>query len=312
MGVNTAVKIGKLKLKNPVMAASGTFGTEYGELVDIKALGAIVAKTITLKPRQGNPPPRLVETAAGMINSIGLENPGLEDFIKEKLPKFLKFKVPVIVSISADTMEEFKEIARGLNKTDISGIELNLSCPNIKVRRFAGSPVRQSDVLISQDAKATYNAVKTVRKETNKTLIAKLTPNVTDITEIAKAAEDAGGDAISLVNTFMAMAVDIETRTPKLGNISGGLSGPAIKPIALKMVWDTFNKVSIPIIGIGGIMDCKDALEFIICGAAAVQVGTANFINPKTSVGIIEGIEKYLKVNKMGDIRKLTGSLKTK
>ena len=310
--MNTTVKMGKMKLKNPVMAASGTFGPEYNELVDIKALGAVVAKTITLKPRQGNPPPRLVETAAGMINSIGLENPGLEGFIKEKLPQLLKFKIPVIASISADTTEEFKEMARKLSKTDISGIELNLSCPNIRGQKTEDRGQRTERALIAQDVEATYNAVKAVRKETNKTLIAKLTPNVTDITEIAKAAEDAGSDAISLVNTFMAMAVDIETRTPKLGNITGGLSGPAIKPMALKMVWDVFNKVSIPIIGIGGIMSYKDALEFIICGAAAVQVGTANFVNPKAAIEIIDGIEKYLKINKIDDIKKLIGALKTK
>jgi len=300
MGVNTTVKIGKLKLKNPVMFASGTFGPEYGELVNIKALGAIVAKTITLKPRQGNPPPRLVETAAGMINAIGLENQGLANFIEEKLPKFLKFKVPVIASISADTMDEFKKIVRGLNKVDISGIELNLSCPNLRKTR-----------LISQSADDTYKTVKALREITGLTLIAKLTPNVTDITEIAAAAEKAGADAVSLVNTFSAMAVDIGIRKPLLGNISGGLSGPAVKPIALKMAWDTFNKVSIPIIGIGGIMDYKDALEFIICGATAVQVGTANFVNPKSTIEIIDGIKKYCIKNKITDIKKLVGCLTT-
>ncbi len=301
MGVNTSVKIGKITLKNPVMAASGTFGPEYSELVDIKALGAIVAKTVTLKPKQGNPPPRLVETAAGMLNSIGLENPGLENFIKEKLPQLLKFKIPVITSISADSILEFKEMAARLDKTNISGIELNLSCPNIHKTR-----------LVSQSKEDTYSVVDSVRKATKLTLIAKLTPNVTDITEIAEAAEKAGADAISLINTFPAMAVDIEERKPLLGNITGGLSGPAIKPIALKMVWDVFNKVNIPIIGIGGIMSYKDALEFIICGAAAVQVGTANFINPKAAIEIIDGIEKYLKINKIDDIKKLIGALKAK
>lgn len=312
MGVITSVKLGKIALKNPVMAASGTFGPEYGEMVNIKALGAIVAKTITLKPRQGNPPPRLVETAAGMINSIGLENPGLEVFINKKLPELLKFKIPVIASISADTIEEFSRMAGRLSKTDISGIELNLSCPNIGRQRTEDRGRRTERALIAQDAEATYNAVKAVRKETNKTLVAKLTPNVTDITEIAKAAETAGSDAISLVNTFMAMAVDIETRKPFLGNITGGLSGPAIKPMALKIVWDVFNKVNIPIIGIGGIMSYKDALEFIICGAASVQVGTASFVNPKAAIEIIDGIEKYLKINKIGDVKKLIGALNTK
>lgn len=299
MGVNITVKIGKLTLKNAVMAASGTFGPEYGGLVDIKALGALVAKTITPKPRRGNPPPRLVETASGMINSIGLENPGLEIFIKEKLPELLKFKIPVIASISADTTEEFSQMARRLSKTGIGGIELNLSCPNIRKTR-----------LISQSKEDTYNAVASVRKATKLTLIAKLTPNVTDITEIAEAVQKAGADAIALINTFPAMAVDIETKKPLLGNITGGMSGPAIKPMALKMVWDVFNKVSVPILGIGGIMSYKDALEFIICGATAVQVGTASFVNPETVVEVIEGIEKYLKKNKMGDIKKLVGSLK--
>jgi dihydroorotate dehydrogenase (NAD+) catalytic subunit len=298
------------------MAASGTFGPEYGELVDIRRLGAIVAKTITLKPRQGNSPPRLVETASGMINSIGLENPGLEIFIKEKLPALLKFKIPIIASISADNTVEFEEMANRLDKTGISGIELNLSCPNIKsqghlpVGRAGKVTSHKSGLLVAQNGKTTYDVVKAVRKTTKKTLIAKLTPNVTDITGIAKAAEDAGSDAVSLVNTFMAMAVDIETRTPKLGNVTGGLSGPAIKPMALKMVWDVFNKVNIPIIGIGGILSYKDALEFIICGAAAVQVGTANFVNPGTVVEVIEGVEKYLKKNKIDDLKKIVGSLK--
>lgn len=301
MGINTNVKIGKIILKNPVMAASGTFGPEYGELVDIRRLGAIVAKTITLKPRQGNPPPRLVETASGMVNSIGLENPGLECFIKEKLPQLLKFKIPVIASISADNIPEFKEMAARLDKTNISGIELNLSCPNIRKTR-----------LISQSKEDTYNVVASVRKATGLTLIAKLTPNVTDIAEIAEAARNAGADSIALINTFPAMAVDIKRRKPLLGNITGGLSGPAIKPMALKMVWDVFNKVNIPIIGIGGIMSYKDALEFIICGAAAVQVGTANFVNPKAAIEIMDGIEKYLKINKIDGIKKLTGALETK
>jgi dihydroorotate dehydrogenase (NAD+) catalytic subunit len=308
--VNTTVKIGRLRMKNPVMAASGTFGPEYNELVDIKRLGAIVAKTITLKPRRGNPPPRLVETPAGMLNSIGLENPGLEKFIRDKLPELLKLKTPVIASISGDCAAEFREMARRLDKTDISGVELNLSCPNIKGHQVTRSPCHRSDMLISQDAKATYDTVKAARKETQKTLIAKLTPNVTDITEIAAAAQKAGADAAALVNTFPAMAVDIRARRPLLGNITGGLSGPAIKPMALKMVWDVFSKVGIPIIGIGGIMNYKDALEFIICGASAVQVGTANFVNPKATIEIADDIKRYLLNNKIGDLKDLLGSLK--
>ena len=316
MGISTRVKIGKLELKNPVMVASGTFGPEYGELVDIERLGAIVAKTITLKPRQGNTPPRLVETAGGLINSIGLENPGLESFIKEKLPQISKFKIPVIASISADTTEEFKELVCRLNKADIDAIELNLSCPNVRTQSHKDTKTQRhkdtshrSNALISQDVEATYNSVKAVRNETKKTIITKLTPNVTDITEIARAAEDAGSDVISLVNTFMAMAVDIKTRTPKLCAVTGGLSGPAIKPIALRMVWEVFNKVKIPIVGIGGIMDYRDALEFIMCGATAVQIGTANFINPKAATEVIDGIDKYLRENKINDIDMLVGAL---
>lgn len=309
MGMSTIVKIGKIKLKNPVIAASGTFGVgeEYSEFIDINKLGAIVTKTITLKPRVGNPPPRIVETAAGMLNSIGLENKGLEDFIKNKMPFIKKLKAPVIVSISGDGAKDFTELAKRLSGMGVDGIELNISCPNIKNSNLKS----QNSKLIAQDVDATYNLVKAIRKATKKTLITKLSPNVTDITEIARAAEDAGSDAISLVNTFGAMAVDIETRSPKLGAVTGGLSGPAIKPVALKMVWETFNKVNIPIIGIGGIMDYRDALEFILCGATAVQVGTANFINPKATIEIVEGIRNYLAKNKISDINKLIGTVKT-
>ena len=310
--VNLKVKIGKLALKNSVMVASGTFGTEYEELTDINSLGALTLKTITLKPRAGNPPPRLVETASGMLNSIGLENKGLEDLIKNKLPKLNKVKVPVIVSIAGETENEFEALAKrlsGINK--VSALELNLSCPNIrsvKVSRYQSV----KEVMIAQDEKATYDAVKAVRRATNLTVIAKLSPNVTDITRIAKAAQEAGADAVSMINTFIGLAIDINTRAPKLGNITGGLSGPAIKPIALRMVWETFNAVKIPIIGIGGIMDYSDALEFIICGAAAVQIGTSNFVNPETAVEVARGIEKFLKKSGINDIKDLMGSLKTK
>lgn len=305
-----SVKIGKLRLKNPVMAASGTFGTEYGELTDIDSLGAIVTKTITLKGRSGNPPPRIAETAAGMLNSIGLENKGLDDFINEKIPLLGKIKAAVVVSISGDDADEFSLIAKALNRIPrVDALELNLSCPNlIKVQdsRFK----RQETGIIAQDEKATYRIVKAVRKATGLTVIAKLSPNVTDIGAIVRAAEAGGADSISLVNTFLAMAVDIETKSPKLGNITGGLSGPAIKPIALRMVREAYTHSSLPVIGMGGIMDASDALEFIICGASAVQVGTANFVNPKAPAETVRGIEKYLARKKIGDIRKLTGSLK--
>ena len=301
--VNLAVKIGRLKLKNPVMVASGTFGMEYGELVDINSLGAFVAKTITLKGRQGNPPPRVVETASGMLNSIGLENKGLDDFIKDKLPKLGKLQRPISASIAGEDEKEFAQLAKALGKAKrIGALELNLSCPNIKY----GLKER----LIAQDEDATYKTVAAVRKATGLTIIAKLSPNVTDITKIAKAAEAGGADAVSLVNTFLGMAVDIDTRSPILGNITGGLSGPAIKPLALRMVYEAHKKIKIPIIGIGGITDYKDAVEFILSGARAVQVGTANFIDPKATSEIISGLKRYMANNKIKDISELIGALR--
>lgn len=302
--VNLAVHIGKLKLKNPVMAASGTFGTEYGELVNINSLGAIITKTITLIGRIGNPPPRIVETPSGMLNSIGLENKGLDDFLENKLPLLNKIKVPIVASIAGDDEDEFAQLAKRLSKAPrVDALELNLSCPNIKYG--------DREHLIAQDEKATYSVVEKARKITKLTLIVKLSPNVTDIKKIAKAAEAAGADCVSLVNTFIGMAVDITTRKPILGNITGGLSGPAIKPLALRLVWEAYNAVKIPIIGMGGIMNYKDALEFIICGASAIQVGTANFVNPKAPIEIIEGLKKYLAKNKISAVNKFIGSLKT-
>jgi len=302
--VNLTVKIGKLKLKNPVMVASGTFGPEYGELVDINKLGAYIAKTITLNARRGNPPPRVAETASGMLNSIGLENKGADDFVKNKIPELRNVKIPIIASITGEDAGEFKELAKILTRVKkISGLEVNLSCPNVKHGK--------RDFLIAQDPDATYGIIEAARRATSLTIIAKLSPNVTDITKIAKAAEAAGANAVSLVNTFIGMAVDIETQRPVLGNITGGLSGPAIKPIALRMTRDVYKEVKIPIIGIGGIMDYKDAIEFILCGATAVQVGTANFVNPTAALEIIEGLKKYMAKNKIRDIKKLTGALKT-
>ena len=304
MNLNLSIKIRKLKFKNPAMIASGTFGyaQELTSLVDLKKLGAIVTKTITLKPKKGNPAPRTVETASGMLNAIGLENPGVDKFIEEKLPYMQSLGLPIIVSISADNDRGFAALARRLNGVKgVSAIELNLSCPNLK-----------SKILVSQDAKATHRVISKVRKATKLTLIAKLSPNVSDITSIAKAAQGAGADSLSLVNTFLAMAIDVETKRPKLANITGGLSGPAIKPIALRMVWEAAGAVKIPIIGGGGIMDTQDALEFIIAGASAVSIGTATFINPRASVEIIQGIKQYLNKNKISDINKLTGTLKCK
>ncbi|MDP2938670.1 MAG: dihydroorotate dehydrogenase [Candidatus Omnitrophota bacterium] len=307
---NLKVKIGKLKLKNPVMAASGTFGyaQEFKDFIDLKNLGAIVTKTITLKPGQGNPAPRTCETPAGMLNSIGLENPGIEGFLKEKLPFLKKIGTPIIVSISSEkNPDEFVILAKKLDKIkEISAIELNISCPNVRGQKIEDR--RQK--LISQDSKATYEVVKSVRKVTTKTLITKLSPNVTDITEIAIAAEKAGSNAVSLINTLTGMSVDINTRKPKIAAITGGLSGPAIRPIALRMVWQVYQKIRIPIIAMGGIIDTSSALEFFIAGATAISIGTANFINPKITIEIISGIKRYLIQNKIKSIKEIMGSLK--
>jgi len=301
--VSLNTKIGKLKLKNPLMAASGTFGPEYAELVDINKLGAYIAKTITIKERIGNIPPRVIDTPSGMLNAIGLENKGLHDFIKNKLPKLRGIKIPVIASIAGDSAGEFKEMAKALSRSGrIAGIEINLSCPNVKHGK--------RDFLIAQDEDATYEIVQAVRKATSLTIIAKLSPNVTDIAKIAIAAEKAGADAASLVNTFVGMAVDIETQKPVLGNVTGGLSGPAIKPIALRMVRDVYKKVKIPVIGLGGIMDHRDAIEFMLCGAAAIQIGTANFVNPLAGVEILAGLKRYMEKNDIKDVKALIGALK--
>jgi len=296
------VKIGKIKLKNPVMAASGTFGyaKEFEELVYLGEIGAIITKTITLNPRQGNFMPRICETSAGMLNAIGLQNEGIDDFIKEKMPYLSKIGSPIIVSMSGNNIDEIFILARRLDKVkNISGIELNISCPNIK-----------SKGLVAQDAKETYEVVKAVRKVTNKTIITKLSPNVTDIVEIAESAESAGSDAVSLVNTFLGMAIDIDTRKSKLSNITGGLSGPCIKPIAVRMVYEVSKNINIPVIGIGGIMNSDDAIEFMLAGAAAIQVGTANFIEPGICGKIVKGIEAYLKKHKIEKIEDIVGNLK--
>jgi len=298
-----SVDIAGVELKNPVMAASGTFG--YGEelvpLLDLNRLGAIITKGISLEPMEGNPPPRIVETAGGMINSIGLQNVGLQAFIREKLPFLRQFTTPVIANIFGVTVREFGELAERLD--DIPGVaalEVNISCPN----------VAKGGVLFGADPKMAHHVVRTVRRSTHRPIIVKLSPNVTDITIIAKAVEEAGGDAISLTNTLMAMAIDVKSRRPLLRTIVGGLSGPAIKPVALRLVWQAVNAAEIPVIGIGGIMTAEDALEYIIAGARAVQVGTANFVKPTACLEIIDGIEAYLRENGFQDIGQLTGSLR--
>lgn len=300
---NLAVKIGSLILKNPVLVASGTFGyaSEFEDFMDISALGAVVTKTVTLVPRKGNVPPRTCETPAGMLNSIGLENPGIEVFVQEKIPLAGKYNVPIIVSIASDGgFEEFTALTKRLDSViEAAGIELNISCPNVKSRG-----------LVAQDPRSAYEAVKAARKGTGKTLIVKLSPNVTDITEIACAVQKAGADAVSLINTLYGMSIDTVTRKSRLGNIIGGLSGPAIKPVALKMVYDVSRSIKIPVIGMGGIISSSDAVEFLVAGATAVSVGTGNFINPSVSLEIITGIERYLHEHAISSIRDLTGSLK--
>jgi dihydroorotate dehydrogenase (NAD+) catalytic subunit len=281
------VNIGGIELKNPVMTASGTFGyaREFEGLIDLNRLGAIIVKGLSLEPSRGNPPPRIVETPCGMLNAIGLENVGLEVFVKEKLPVLKMIDTPVFVNIYGKTIEEYAELASRLeNIEEISGIEVNISCPNVTCGGMAFGAYPETAAQV----------VRAVRKCTTRHMMVKLSPNVTDITEIARSAEGEGADSISLINTITGMAIDIETRRPKLANITGGLSGPAIRPVALRMVWQAVQAVKIPVIGIGGIMSAKDALEFLIAGAVAVQVGTANFINPRATIDIIEGIEAFL------------------
>jgi len=320
-----SVTIGKIRMNNPIMVASGTFGygKEYEDIADLKKLGAIVSKTITLLPRTGNPSPRIVETPSGMLNAIGLENDGVDSFIKEKMPYLKKIGIPVIVSIGGESAEEFEKIAKRLSRVDgIAGLEINISCPNLSKRGTTDEGRRTKNVgrgtwdvgrgirMFSQDAKATYEVVNKVRKATNLTLITKLTPNVTDIAEIARAAEDAGSDAVSLVNTYLGMAVNIDTRRPRLGNVTGGLSGPAIKPLALRAIWDVYKAVKIPIIGMGGITTAHDVIEFMLCGARAVALGTANFVQPNGYVDIIDGLVDYMIRYDIKKIGELVGTLK--
>lgn len=298
------VSIGKLRLKNPVMVSSGTFGyaEEFAPFFDLRRLGAVVTKTVTLQARPGNPLPRTCETPAGMLNSIGLENPGLDAFIREKLPFLERLGVPVIMSIAAEKdPREFVRIARRVSAVKtVAALELNISCPNIAAR---------GKELIAQDPRATRTLVESVRRVWPRTLITKLSPNVSSIGRIASAAEKGGSDAVALINTLTGMAIDVESRRPKIARCLAGLSGPAIRPVAVRMVWEAYQEIAIPIIGMGGIIDAQSALEFFIAGASAVSVGTANFIDPRAAVKIIDGIAEYLKVKKISSIRKVTGSL---
>lgn len=299
--MNLSVTIGRLRLKNPVMTASGTFGygEEYSEFFDLGRLGAVILKGISLEPMQGNPPPRICETPCGMLNAIGLQNVGLKRFLKEKLPFIRKFDTCLIVNILGKTIAEYARLSMALEKAGVEAIELNVSCPNVK----AGG------IEFGIDKKALGRLIKKVRASFNGTLIVKLSPKVADIREFAKIAEAEGADAISLINTIPAMAIDIKSRRPMLSNITGGLSGPAIKPIALRMVWEASGAVKIPVIGMGGIMNAGDAIEFMLAGASAVAVGTANFINPASAVDIIEGIESYMAENKITDIKEVIRAL---
>lgn len=297
------VNIGPLMLRNPVMTASGTFGygEEYASLVDLNRLGAVIVKGISLEPRSGNPPPRIIETACGMLNAIGLENVGVERFISEKLPFLRQLEPPVIVNILGDSIEEYSRLAGRLN--DVAGVaalEVNISCPNVKKGGVAFGTVPEMAAAVTRS----------VRRATGLPVIIKLSPNVTDIALIARAVEDAGADAISLINTLLGMAIDIRTRKPRLANLFGGLSGPAIKPVALRMVWQAARAVSVPVLGIGGITTTEDALEFIMAGATAVQVGTANFYRPKATVEIIAGLDSYLRQQGLSSIGQVIGSLR--
>lgn len=294
--------IGGIELRNPVMTASGTFGyaVEFEELVDLNRLGGIIVKGLSLEPSMGNKPPRIVETACGMLNAIGLENVGIEAFAKEKLPFLKKLSTPVFTNIYGKSISDYALLATRIDElNEIAGIEVNISCPNVKAGGLAFGVVPETAAEV----------VGAVRKKTSKPLIVKLSPNVTDITQIARAVEDAGADSVSLINTITGMSVDIETRRPKLANITGGLSGPAIKPVALRMVWQVSQSVKIPVIGVGGIICAEDALEFLIAGAAAVQVGTANFVNPHATIDIIEGIEGFLIERKISSVRDIIGTL---
>lgn len=301
---NLSVQIASLKLKNPVITASGTFGygEEYSEFLDLNLLGAIVVKGLSITPRKGNPPPRIIETASGMLNAIGLQNIGIPAFINEKLPYLRKFNIPVIANFFGDTIQEYISAAEALsNAYGINGLEMNVSCPN----KEGGW------CIFGTDPGTLRHVVSEVRKSTSLPLIVKLSPNVTDISLMAKVVEDSGADAISLINTLTGMGVDIYTRKPLLANITGGLSGPAIKPVAVRMVWEVYKAVKIPVIGMGGIMNFKDALEFLIVGARAVAIGTANFVNPLATVEIIKGIQDFMIQEEIQDINQIIGSFQS-
>ena len=303
MKPNLSVDIGGIELKNPVLTASGTFGygPEFAEYLDLNSLGGIITKGLSLKPRAGNPTPRIVETCGGMLNAIGLQNVGIDEFISSKVPYYRTIDTRVIANFFGTTVEEYAELAGRLDAIpEVAGVEVNISCPNVK----------QGGIVFGTDPGAASAVVEAVREKTIKPVIVKLSPNVTDIVAMARACEDAGADALSVINTITAMAIDLKTRRPVLANVTGGLSGPAIKPIALRMVWQVARAVEVPVIGIGGIMTATDALEFLLAGATAVQVGTASFLDPGAAGRIVREMEQYLVDNDIGDVRELIGALK--
>jgi len=300
--MDLTVNIGHLKLKNPVMTASGTFGygEEYSEFVDLNMLGAVVVKGISLKPMEGNPPPRICETPCGMLNAIGLQNVGLKRFLQEKLPYMRTFDTKVIVNVLGNTVQEYVKLAKALDEAGVDGIELNVSCPNVK----------QGGILFGTDKKALAKLIAKVRQVVSKSiLITKLSPTVSNIPEFARTAEENGSDAITLINTIPGMAIDAETWKPRLSNITGGLSGPAIKPIAIRMVWEASRAVGIPVIGVGGIMNTEDAVEFMLAGATAIEVGTGNFLNPLATVEIVNGIWTYLDKKGISKVKDIIGGV---
>lgn len=300
--MNTKVNIAGVELKNPVMTASGTFGSgmEYSDFVDLNKLGAVVTKGVANVPWEGNPTPRIAETHGGMLNAIGLQNPGIDVFIKRDIPFLKQYDTKIIVNVCGKSTEDYIEVVKKLSDEPVDLLEINISCPNVK----------EGGIGFGQDAKTAYNITKEIKKVAKQPVIMKLSPNVTDITVMAKAVEDGGADAVSLINTLTGMKIDIKKQTFALANRTGGLSGPAVKPIAVRMVYQVANAVKIPVIGMGGISDYEDAMEFILAGATAVSIGTANFYNPYTTLEVAEGIEKYMKEHNCDDISQLIGCVK--
>jgi len=302
MSASLAVNLAGIQMKTPLMAASGTFGfgEEFADFVDLNEVGAIVVKGITREPRRGNAGRRIAETPSGMLNCIGLQNPGVDVFLRDILPRIKSFQAPIIVNINGNLIEDYAFLAEILNDSDVAGLEVNISCPNTK----------HGSMAFGVDPETAAEVTAEVRKRTKLPVIVKLSPNVTDITEIAKAVEAAGADAVSLINTLVGMAIDIRSWRPVLGNVVGGLSGPAVKPVALRMVWQTAQAVKIPVVGMGGISNASDAVEFLLAGAQAVAIGAANFVNPYSMQEIASGLEKYLEARGLNQVSQLVGQIK--